>query len=64
MAVFPEWTGTEDDRVTAIAQCVSSVVRYVRQVDSMEELRARYSVGEYKGAFIIASLRLLLEEAS
>ncbi len=63
-AVFPDWSGTEDDRATAIAQCVASVVRYARQVDSLDELRARYSVGDYDGAFIIAPLRQLLEEAS
>ena len=63
-AVFPDWSGTEDERATAIAQCVASVVRYARQVDSLDELRARYSVGDYDGAFIIAPLRLLLEEAS
>ena len=63
-AVFPDWSGAEDDRATAIAQCVASVVRYARQVDSLDELRARYFVGEYDGAFIIAPVRQLLEEAS
>jgi hypothetical protein len=63
-AVFPDWSGTEDDRATAIGQCVASVVRYARQVDSLDELRARYSVGDYDGAFMIAPLRSLLDETS
>lgn len=63
-AAFPDWEGTEDDRATAIAQCVASVARYARQVVSLNELRARYSVGDYDGAFIIAPLRRLLEQAS
>jgi hypothetical protein len=63
-AVFPDWPGTEDGRSTAIGQCVASAVRYARQVDSLDELRARYSVGEYDSAFIVTRLRLLLEDAS
>ena len=63
-AAFPAWSGTEYERAVAIAQCVASVVAYARQVDSLEELRRRYSVGEYDGAFIIAPLRVLLEAPS
>lgn len=63
-AAFPDWSGTANDRATAIAQCVASVAQYVRQIDSLDELRARYSVGGYDGAFIIAPLRRLLEQAS
>lgn len=63
-AAFPNWSGTEDDRGRAIDQCVTSVVRYARQVDSLDGLRARYVVGDYDGAFIIAPLRQLLEDAS
>jgi hypothetical protein len=62
-AVFPDWSGTQDDRARAVLQCVASVVRYARQVDSLDELRARYSDGDYDSAFIIAPLRKLLEEA-
>ena len=62
-AVFPDWPGTEEDRATAIGQCVASVASYTRQVDSVDELRARYSVGDYDGAFLIAPLRQLLEDA-
>jgi hypothetical protein len=62
-AAFPDWAGTEDARARAIDECVASVVRYARQVDSVDGLRARYSAGDYGGAFIIAPLRKLLEEA-
>lgn len=63
-AAFPDWSGADQDRATAIAQCVASVVRYARQVDSLGGLRARYSAGEYEGALIIAPMRRLLDEAS
>jgi hypothetical protein len=63
-AVFPDWSGTEDDQATAIGHYVASVVRYARHVDSLDELRARYSLGDYDGAFVVARLRQLLEEAS
>lgn len=63
-AAFPAWGGTDDDRATAIGQCVGGAVRYVRQVDSLDELRARYALGDFDGALIIAPLRQLLDEAS
>jgi hypothetical protein len=63
-AAFPDWGGTDDDRATAIGQCVAGAVHYVRQVDSLDELRARYSLGDFDGALIIAPLRQLLDEAS
>jgi hypothetical protein len=63
-AAFPDWSGSDHDRVTAIAQCVADVVRYARQVDSLDEMRARHSAGDYEGAFIIAPMRRLLEEVS
>lgn len=63
-AVFPEWSGTEDDQAAIIGRCVASVMHYARQVDSLDELRARYWAGDYDGAFMIAPLRHLLEEAS
>lgn len=63
-AVFPDWPGADEDRATAISQCVASVVRYARRVDSPAELRAHYSTGEYDGALIIAPMRGLLDEAS
>ena len=47
-AAFPEWSGTEDERAAAIATCVVTAVRYVQAVDSMDALRARYNVGDYK----------------
>jgi hypothetical protein len=63
-AVFPDWSGSDDDRARAVAECVTSVSRYARQVDSLHELRVRHTAGDYAGAFIIAPLRRLLEDAS
>lgn len=63
-AVFPDWSGAEDDRARAIVQCVASAVRYAREVDSLDELRARHNVGDYDSAFIVAPMRQLLEEAN
>lgn len=46
------------------ASALGGAVRYVRQVDSLDELRARYALGDFDGALIIAPLRQLLDEAS
>lgn len=60
-AAFPEWPGTEDVRAIVITECVAAVVRYVRDVDSMEALRARYSRRHYEDALISAPMRRALE---
>ena len=62
-AVFPEWSGTDDARASAIGRSVADV-RYARQANSLDELRAHDLLGEYDGAFIIAPLRQALDEAS
>ena len=62
-AVFPDWPGTDDDRATAIGQCVASVVRYAREVDSLAEVRGALLRWRLHEAFIIAPLRQLREEA-
>jgi hypothetical protein len=60
-AASPDWPGTEDARAVAIAECVAAAGRYVREVDSMEALRARYARGHYEDALIIAPMRRVLE---
>ena len=63
-AAFPDWSGTQDDRASAIAQCVAEVVAYTRHVASLKDLRRRYASGDYDGAFIITPLRELLQARS
>ena len=60
-AAFPEWSGPEDARAVAIAGCVAAAVRYVQAVDSMDALRARYDLGDYEHALIVAPMRRLLQ---
>lgn len=60
-AAFPEWSGTESDRATAIDACVAGVASYARDVDCIDALRTRYAEGDYDNADIVLPLRALLE---
>ena len=63
-AVFPEWPGTDAARAAAIAGVVGTAVRYVRQIDTLHELRGRHVLGHFDSALIVAPMHRLLIESS